>query len=77
MLQFHAKKYLFFYGGIDKAAFSVSERETVSADNMLRLRDEMPEEYKKLLAAGIITTSVTRTFSVRSKKKKARTQRRK
>ncbi len=60
-----------------KAAFSVSERETVSADNILRLRDEMPEEYKKLLAAGIITTSVTRTFSVRSKKKKARTQRRK
>jgi predicted phage-related endonuclease len=60
-----------------KAGFSVSERETISADNMLRLQDEMPDEYKKLLAAGIITTSVTRTFSVRSKKKKARTQKRK
>ena len=58
-----------------KAGFSVSERETISADNMERLRDEQPDVYKKLTKEGIINTSITRSFSVRSKQKKAKTQR--
>lgn len=57
-----------------KAGFSVSEREVISADNMERLQDELPEVYEQLVAAGIIATSVTRSFSVRSKQKRARTK---
>lgn len=60
-----------------KASFSVSEREVISSDNMERLRDEEPEMYNKLVKLGIITTSTTRSFSVRSKQKKAKTSKRK
>jgi len=59
-----------------KAGFSVSEREVISAENMERLREEMPDVYKQLLKAGIIASSISRSFSVRSKQKRAKTQKR-
>lgn len=57
------------------AGFSTTERRTMSAENISRLQEEQPELYEQLVAGGFITTSVSRTFSVKSKQKKAKTQR--
>ena len=58
-----------------KASFSCTERKTLSADNMERLKEEKPDVYQMLVDEGYITTSLSRTFSVRSKEKKSKTKR--
>ncbi len=58
-----------------KAGFSSTERKTLSAENMERLQKEHPEVYQMLIDEAYITTSVSRTFNVRSKAKKAKTRR--
>lgn len=57
-----------------KAGFRVSKRETVTAENMEKLREELPALHQQLVTAGIITQTVSRTFHVCSKRKKAKTK---
>ena len=59
------------------AGFSKTERRTITSDNMERLQKEQPEMYNQLVEGGFITTSISNTFTVRSKQKKSRTQKQK
>ena len=59
------------------ASFSKTERRTITSDNMERLQKEQPEMYNQLVEGGFITTSISNTFTVRSKQKKSRTQKQK
>ena len=57
------------------AKINTTERKTLNAENMTRLKEEHPEIYQTLIDEGYITTSVSRSLSVRSKAKKAKTKR--
>lgn len=57
------------------AKINTTERKTLNAENMTRLKEEHPEIYQTLIDEGYITTSVSRSLSVRSKAKKAKAKR--
>ncbi len=60
-----------------RIGFSVSERESLTAESLARLKKEQPLLYETLVAQGYIQTNISRSFSVKSKEKKMRTTRKK